>query len=259
MILALLGGLIIGLLLGMLGGGGAILAIPLLIYGFSFSATQATAASLTIVGIGALIGLSTQYAAGNVRLIAGISFGLLGIVGSFAGNKLSSNLNEALLLSSFAVLVLVVAITMILKVKNVKTPAQEGNSHQPKAVSVLLTATGVGFLTGFFGVGGGFAIVPALIFAMGFSMRTAAGTSLVVIAINSAVALAFKYSDLATVDWAIVTPIIGATIVGAFSGVLLAKKIKATSLQLGFAGFLIFISLYMAIQNFPTLLQNPWP
>nr|WP_249327504.1 TSUP family transporter [Corynebacterium glutamicum] len=76
MILALLGGLIIGLLLGMLGGGGAILAIPLLIYGFSFSATQATAASLIIAGLGALIGLISQYAAGHVRLKEGLSFGL---------------------------------------------------------------------------------------------------------------------------------------------------------------------------------------
>lgn len=249
MILALLGGLIIGLLLGMLGGGGAILAIPLLIYGFSFSATQATAASLIIIGLGALIGLISQYAAGHVRLKEGLSFGLLGLVGSFVGSHLASNIPDSLLLSGFAILTLVVALTMISKLRSTR----EYITRRPSILAIALSATGVGFLTGFFGVGGGFAIVPALIFALGFSIRQASATSLVVIAVNSAIAMGFRYSDLASIDWSVISPIIITTVLGAFSGVKLAKKVKASSLQLGFAGFLIFISIYMGFQNFPGL------
>lgn len=102
-------------------------------------------------------------------------------------------------------------------------------------------------------MGGGFAIVPALIFALGFSMRQASATSLVVIAVNSAIAMGFRYSDLASIDWSVISPIIITTVLGAFSGVKLAKKVKASSLQQGFAGFSIFISIYMGFQNFPDL------
>lgn len=260
MLIALAGGLVVGLLIGMLGGGGAILSIPLLVYALGFSAQQATASSLVIVGAGALTGIITQHKQKNVNLKKGTLFGLLGLLGSFVASKVVTGIDENLLLTLFAALLVLVALTMLLKMRQKKPSPHQAPRHlqdKPdyRVLPLLLTATGVGFLTGFFGVGGGFAIVPALILVLGFSMQTAIGTSLVVILINSLSALAFRAEDVTSVDWSIVGPFALASVGGSLAGSVLMHRIPRTVLQFIFALFLMGIAVFMGAQNIPSLIQ----
>ena len=198
-------GFLIGLSLGALGGGGSILAIPALVYGAGQPARAATTTSLLLVGIASIAGIGSHWRAGRVRVGTGIAFGVTGIGGSLAGSALNQRLDPDLLLVAFAGLILVAAWRMLTgcpTCTNVGEAAavQHGGRHpSPAAVSdridvravlvVLVAGTAVGFLTGLFGVGGGFVIVPALTLALKLPMPEAIGTSLLVIVINAAVAL----------------------------------------------------------------------
>ena len=260
MLIALAGGLVVGLLIGMLGGGGAILSIPLLVYALGFSAHEATASSLVIVGAGALTGIITQHRQGKIDLKRGGLFGVLGLAGSSVASKISTGIDENLLLTLFAALLALVALTMLLKIRQKKNNSPHAPRHlqdKPKyrIVPLLVTATGVGFLTGFFGVGGGFAIVPALTLVLGFSMQTAIGTSLVVILINSLSAIMFRIEDVMSADWSIVLPFALASITGSLVGSVLMRHIPRSVLQIIFALFLLVIAVFMGIQNIPSLTQ----
>ena len=260
MLIALAGGLAVGLLVGMLGGGGAILSIPLLVYALGFSAHEATASSLVIVGAGALTGIITQHRQRNVDLKKGALFGLLGLAGSYVASKISADIDGNLLLTLFAALLVLVALTMLLKVRKKKSDSYQRPGHlqdKPdyRILPLLLTATGIGFLTGFFGVGGGFAVVPALTLVLGFSMQTAIGTSLVVILINSLSAIVFRIEDVMSADWSIVTPFALASIGGSLVGSVLMRHIPRRVLQIIFALFLLVIAIFMGSQNIPSLIH----
>lgn len=249
MLLALAGGLTVGLLMGALGGGGAILAIPLLVYGFGFTPTQATLASLVVVGIGASTGVVTQ--ARSVDWRRGALFGALGLAGAYGGRVLAHGIDGQLLLLAFSVLLLVVASLMVRKARRGSVRASRADAtSRPAAlrqgVALVGAATGVGFLTGFFGVGGGFAIVPALTLLLGLSMATAVGTSLLVILINSLVALALGAGALPSLDWSALAPLLATTVVGTLAGTWGGRRVPQRSLQLAFAIFLYVVAAYMA-------------
>ena len=210
--IAVAAGLLIGVLLGALGGGGSILTVPVLVYLLHQEPHAATAGSLLIVGITAAAGMIAHRRAGRVRLAPGIAFGVLGVAGSYAGTRLSSSVPPGLLLSLFAGLMLAAAAAMLRRrgTAGRREPAAgsppvsvQASGRQPawrpggstvlrRVLKIIAAATGVGLLTGFFGVGGGFVIVPALVLVLGFDMPAAVGTSLLVIAINSAAALAAR-------------------------------------------------------------------
>lgn len=262
MIISIIAGLLVGLLVGGLGGGGAILTVPVLVFAFGQSAHEATTSSLVIVGLSAFIGLWPHQRQGNVQWGQGVLFGLIGIVGSFIGTQAARGISGPWLMTLFAALLVVVAVLMIRKaltsaqdVECEAHPLRDGAGHLDRtaAAKVAVTATGVGLLTGFFGVGGGFAIVPALILALGYCMPFAVGTSLVVIAINSVTAYALHASSGSSVDWSIVGPFALAAIVGALSGGNVMSRIPKKYLQLGFAAFLILVSLYTAYRSIPAL------
>lgn len=249
MLLALAGGLAVGLLMGALGGGGAILAIPLLVYGFGFAPTQATLASLVVVGIGASTGVVTQ--ARSVDWRRGALFGALGLAGAYGGRVLAHGIDGQLLLLAFSVLLLVVASLMVRAARMGSIRAQSADAaSRPSAfrqgLALVGAATGVGFLTGFFGVGGGFAIVPSLTLLLGLSMATAVGTSLLVILINSLVALALGAGALPSLDWSALAPLLAATVVGTLAGTWGGRRVPQRSLQLAFAIFLYVVAAYMA-------------
>jgi uncharacterized membrane protein YfcA len=175
LLLAVVVGALIGLSLGALGGGGSILAVPVLVYLLDQSASQATTGSLVVVGVTSLAGAVTAYRAGNVKLARGVTFGLVAIGGAAAGAKASSLVSEAVLLASFAALMLLVGGLMVLRQVRHVRGARTGGAHGarpalaypilslregfvcdcPRAVKVVVTATVVGLLTGFLGVGGG--------------------------------------------------------------------------------------------------------
>lgn len=261
MIIAVAGGLIIGMLVGALGGGGAILGVPLLVYGAGQDSQQATISSLVIVVSAALAGLVMQHRNGAVNYRTGLIFGVLGSVGALAGTLLNGKISEPLLLTCFSVLLVVVAVLTFLKARNSSSDAnpetadgdEAGHELKNRLPMLVVTATGVGFLTGLFGVGGGFVIVPALTIVLGVSMRVAVGTSLVVIAINSVVTMAFRYQELSTIEWGTLWPIVVLTVLGALGGAFINKRVSQSALQLGFAVLLCGVAVFIAVQNVPEL------
>ena len=256
-LLAVAAGLLIGASLGALGGGGSILTVPALVYLLGQSPHQATTASLVVVGTAAVVGAVVHARAGRVRLKAGATFGVLGIAGSYAGSRASAAVPASLLLAGFGLLMLAVAVMMILRRRGQAQRAQGaapagGPRH---AILVGAAATGVGLITGFFGVGGGFVVVPALILVLGFDMTTAAGTSLVVIAVNSAVALAARagHGGL-TLDWALIGVFTAAAVTGALAGGSLAGHANPQRLSAAFTVLVLAVAGYTLTRSLPGLL-----
>ena len=146
-------GLVIGVLLGSLGGDGSILTVPVLVYLLHQEPHAATAGSLLIVGITAAAGMIVHWRSGRVRLAPGIAFGVLGVAGSYVGTRLSSSVPPDLLLSLFAGLMLTAAAAMLRR-RRMAWPRPDGSTVMPRGLKIVAAATGVGLLTGFFGVGG---------------------------------------------------------------------------------------------------------
>jgi uncharacterized membrane protein YfcA len=250
-------GLLIGLSLGALGGGGSILTVPALVYLLGQSPHQATAASLLVVGLAAVAGAVAHARAGRARVKTGAVFGLLGVIGSYAGSLASAAVPGSLLLAGFGVLMLVVAATMIVRrrrVPGIPSPAHSARSGARHALVVAAAATGVGLVTGFFGVGGGFVVVPALVLALGFDMPTAAGTSLVVIALNSAAALAARAAHGAlSLDWALAATFTGAAVLGTLAGTGLAGRASPQRLSAAFTLLIVMVAGYTLARSVPGL------
>src|ERR1019366_9469453 len=172
-LLAVLAGLLVGLSLGALGGEGSILTVPAMVYLLGQSPHQATTASLLVVGIAAVVGAAAHGRAGRVRLRTGAIFGVLGIAGSYAGSRASGAVPTDVLLAGFGLLMLAVAAGMIARRRGqgpARPAAPTGGTRH--TILVAAAATGVGLITGFFGVGGGFVVVPALVLVLGFDMPT---------------------------------------------------------------------------------------
>lgn len=265
MIIALVAGIAVGLLVGGLGGGGAILTVPVLVYALGKDPHEATTSSLVIVGVSSLVGLVPHHRNGNVQWGQGLLFGVLGAGGAYVGTLASRGVNGNVLLAMFAALLVVVAALMVRKAlagqADVECRAQEllhrdarGHLDWAGLVKVVATASGVGLLTGFFGVGGGFAIVPALTLVLGYCMPYAVGTSLLVVAVNSASSYAFHSSSGSTIDWSIVGPFLAMAVLGALLGGRLMNRIPKRTLQLGFAAFLFVVALYTAWRSVPHLI-----
>lgn len=275
-VLALACGLVIGLVLGMLGGGGSILAVPALVYVLGQTAQDAVTASLVVIGISSAIGALSYHRDRHVRWGVGLVFGLVGIGASFAGTALNRSVEEPVLLGSFAAVMVVSAAAMIAKaLKDRRKSRVEGVAADPVggespgsttvatkpsrfrlvprvgarvALQVVATALLVGFLTGFLGVGGGFIVVPALVLILGYSMPVAAATSLLVIALNAGVSLAIHAGSSPQFDWAVIVPFTAATIAASLIGKRLASKVSGQALQMAFAAILLLTAAAMGAQ-----------
>lgn len=255
-------GLGVGLLLGALGGGGSILAVPALVLLLGMAPLEATAGSLIIVGLASAIGMLPAIRAGRVRVAQGVVFGLLGSGGAVVGALLSASVPDDVLMLAFAALMIVVAALMLARRWRAARARSTGEGPEPArppmvslrpfhcdcpAVGVLLTAaTGVGLLTGFFGVGGGFAIVPALVLALGLPMPVAIGTSLLVIAINSAVALGSRLSLDLALDWSVIALAAAAAVVGSLLGSRITARVRPDRLSLAFSVLLVAVAIATA-------------
>ena len=267
---AVVAGALIGLSLGALGGGGSVLAVPVLVYGLGQSAAQATTGSLLVVGVTSLAGAVSAYRSGNVLLTRGIVFGVVAIGGAAAGAKASGLVAEPVLLAAFAALLLVVAAVMAARQLRARRGQPEAQPESfadepivtfrpslacrcPRAVKVLVAATVVGLLTGFLGVGGGFLVVPALVLALGLPMAYAAGTSLVVITITSASALAVRAGAGIHPDWGLVTLITAVAVAGGWAGARLAARTDTSKLQAAFTILLVLVAGYTAWRALPAL------
>lgn len=269
--LALPIGLVIGLTLGALGGGGSILTVPVLVYLLGQDPGAATTGSLLIVGVTALAGMAVHYRAGRVNVAQGVVFGVLGIAGTYVGSRLSAVVAPAVLLAAFSVLMLVVAALMVVRRRaqlRAETAGEAGTGSPigpvlqlqpslvcdcPRVLKVVLAATAVGLLTGFFGVGGGFVVVPALVLALGFTMPVAVGTSLLVIAINSTSALLARMGQGVHLDWLLIGGFTLAAIAGSLLGGRLATRVRPQRLAAAFTILLVTVALYTAVRSFPQL------
>ena len=255
--IAIPAGLLIGLILGALGGGGSILTVPVLVYLLHQPPHAATAGSLLIVGITAAAGTIAHHRAGRVRLAPGVAFGVLGVAGSYAGARLSASIPPDLLLSLFAGLMLVAAAAMLRRrvpPRSMARPRPGGTAAAVRrSFKIIVAATGVGLLTGFFGVGGGFVIVPALVLALGFEMSAAAGTSLLVIAINSASALAARVGGDVHFAWPLLGVLTLAALAGTLAGSRAASRIDASRLTAAFTILLVAVAAYSLARSLPGL------
>lgn len=262
--LALLG-LAIGLVLGGLGGGGAILTVPALVFVAGQSAAQATTSSLVIVGAAAVSGVVSHVRAGTVVWRTGLFFGAAGIPAAWLGSHLSHAVDGSILLLGFSLLMVVAAVAMLrpMAVRRptaVPVPATVGAPApvEPPAVEragstqclrcgrwplVIGAGLGVGFLTGFFGVGGGFVIVPALVLVLGLPMPLAVGTSLVIVVINSGTALLARGAT-AEFEWSVIIPFAVAAMLGAVLGRRVADRLPAEQLRGAFAVLLLLVATY---------------
>jgi uncharacterized membrane protein YfcA len=247
-------GLLIGFSLGALGSGGSILAVPALVYAAGQSPQEATAASLLLVGTAALSGLPKHLRAGRVRTLTGVVFGLTGIGGSLAGTALNRRIDPNLLLLAFSGLILVAAWRMVTACPTCtrvgearELAADEQPAHRAldagRVLLLLAAGSAVGFLTGLFGVGGGFVIVPILTLLLGFAMPEAIGTSLLVVAINSVVALLARLGT-AHIDWQLAAAFTVTAVIGAQIGGHVADRLDPERTLRLFAAALVLLALY---------------
>jgi uncharacterized protein len=254
-------GFLIGMALSALGGGGSILAVPALVYAAGQSPSHATTTSLVIVAVTATIGIVPHWRAGRVRFGAGTIFGFAGIGGSLLGSHWNRAADPDVLLLAFSALMLIAAYGMTRRVKNspessplrsvgaavAQVPASSFRIEPMTIVNVVVSGTIVGLLTGFFGVGGGFVIVPALVLALGFTMPEAVGTSLLVITINSAVALTTRL-QAGAIEWGTIIPFAITSLLGVIVGSRLASTRDSCSLQRWFIALLVVVAGYTAVR-----------
>jgi uncharacterized protein len=245
-------GLAIGLALGALGGWGSVLAVPVLVHLAGQSPSAATATSLVAVGIGAAVGTVGHARAGRVRWAAAAAFVATGVTGAWAGTALNHRLDGDVLLVGFSLLVLVAAHRMLTACPSCTREGEDdaltAETAEPlrtggrrTSARIVVAGSAVGFLTGLFGVGGGFVIVPALTLGLGLPLPTAIGTSLTAVAGNAVVALGFR--GLGAVDWHIAGPFALTVLAGTAAGSLLAGRIPARRALHGFAVLLVAVAL----------------
>jgi uncharacterized membrane protein YfcA len=240
--------LLIGLSLGLLGGGGSILTVPVLVYVLGFAAKPAIAMSLPVVGITSLIGAALHWRLGNVRVPTALLFGILAMAGAFAGAKLAVFLSGAVQLVILAVVMLAAAGSMLRGRGHGSPEAEHVPSTPPRLGMIIPVAVGVGVLTGLVGIGGGFLVVPALVLLGRVPMREAVGTSLLVIAMNSASGFA-GYLGTVELDWGFLTEFTGAAVAGALAGTVLAAHVPQAALKRAFGVFLLAMGGFVLFRN----------
>lgn len=245
---------LIGVSLGLLGGGGSILAVPLLVYVADMPAKEAIATSLLVVGATSAVGVIPHARANRVRWRTGLIFGFAGMTGAYAGGRLAEFIPAAFLLTGFAVMMLATAIAMI---RGRRSAEGKPVPHELPVLHVILDGVVVGLVTGLVGAGGGFLVVPALALLGGLPMPVAVGTSLVVIAMKSFAGLA-GYLSSVSINWGLAAAITAAAIIGSFAGGRLAGKIPADILRKAFGWFVVVMGVFVLGQQLPEELRtNP--
>ena len=260
-LIAIFAGAATGIVLGLLGSGGSIIAVPALLYLLHVEPKQAIAMSLGIVAITATISAWDNWRRGNVDVRVAAVFGLFGVVGTFGGTRLGVHTPVALQLGLFALVMLAAAWRMLKTKKQlVLQTAQlagaggpsidiaESENLKAHLAQIALLGIGVGALTGLVGVGGGFLIVPALVLLSGIPMKTAIGTSLAIVAANSSTGFA-GYIGAVPVDWTMMASFAAVTVTGSFAGTRLAHRFSQETLKRSFGVFLIFVATYILIKS----------
>ena len=233
---------LIGISLGLLGGGGAILTVPVLVYVLGVGVKQAVPMSLVVVGLSSLYGMLRHLKVKNVSLRSVALFAPAAVLGSVLGSVLAFRVSGRVQLSILAIVLLVAAIQML-------RHAEADAPHAPKPPAMLAAiGGGVGVLTGLVGVGGGFLYVPALSLLGGLGMKKAVGTSLALITLSCAAGVA-GYLGRVSIDWLVVGRFSALAFVGVAIGTALVPRVSQSALRRGFAGLLLLMGLVVLIRR----------
>jgi uncharacterized membrane protein YfcA len=261
-IFGLLASVIIGISLGLIGGGGSILTVPVLVYLFNVDPILATAYSLFIVGLSSLVGAFPKYKLGLIDLKTAVVFGIPSIIAVFLTRKVLVPAIPATLLEIagvlvtkalammllFAVLMVAASVSMIRDKKK-----DEQVTDEPRVFNypmILLEGSVVGVLTGLVGAGGGFLIIPALVLLSKLPMKQAVGTSLLIIGAKSLIGFTGDVMEnFAQMNWTLLSLVTALAIVGIFVGNQLSKKIDGAPLKKGFGWFVLVMGVYIIIKE----------
>ena len=261
-IFAILAGLATGMVLGLFGSGGSIIALPALMYLLHVEPKSAIAMSLGVVGVTATLSAVDHWRRGNVELRVALVFGVFGVAGTFAGARLGLLTPIVIQLGLFALVMYAAAWRMLKPAKLVVPAAGElvsigsgsaalSGCHaffSPCITRIALHGIGVGVLTGLVGVGGGFLIVPALVLLSGIPMKQAVGTSLAIVAAKSYAGF-LGYMGGVPIDYALMGAFTAVTVIGSFVGTRLAGRISQAGLKKAFAWFLVAVATYILIKS----------
>lgn len=249
--------LAIGLVLGLLGGGGSILAIPILVYLFEVEPVRASAYSLFIVGITSAAGAYSKHREGLVNVRTGLAFGLPSIVSIFITRKwvvpaipdVVLQVGDFLLTKRFLLLGLFAILMVLAAIPMIRTRTERQPSGREKGtLPMIAQGAGIGFITGLVGAGGGFLIIPGLIFLTGLPFKTAAGTSLLIITLNSLVGFLGDILNY-SMEWAFLVSITGLSIVGMVIGSRISRQHKPVHLNRAFGWFVLIIGVYILLKE----------
>lgn len=266
--LSLVFGAVVGLSLGLTGGGGAIFAVPLLVYGLAIPTREAVAISLTAVGTTAFVGFVHRWRLGQVEVRTGLLFASAGMVGAPLGTWLASLLSDLVLLLAFAGLMVLVAVRLWRSASHAVTRIELCPAAEPEAgptcrrtpegeliltsrCTMLLLLAGVltGVLSGLFGVGGGFVIVPALVLFSGMSMHRAIGTSLMVIALVSVSGIASQLGAGREIPIVVTGLFVAGGIGGLFAGQRIGRRLSGPRLQKIFVVAMLAVAAFVVARN----------
>ncbi|MBB6347356.1 hypothetical protein FHU36_003901 [Nonomuraea muscovyensis] len=253
--LTLAAAVVVGMTLGLFGGGGSILTVPVLVYLAGVPTKAAIAMSLFVVAVTSAVSAVGHARAGRIRWRTGLIFGAAGMAGAYGGGLIGPYLPEALLMAAFAGMMLATAVAMI---RDRTTPRARPAHRDLPVLHVIAEGVVVGLVTGLVGAGGGFLVVPALVLLGGLPMGVAVGTSLVVIAMKSLAGLA-GYLHSVTIDWSLALPVTAAAVVGGLIGGGFAGRINADRLRKAFGWFVLAMGAFVLVQQAPpALLHSAW-
>ena len=242
--LAILLGSVMGTALGLVGTGGAILAVPALVYLFNYPPLEATTASLVIVIAAAIVSARARAKAGQIDYKKAFILWSIGIVGNAIGAIASKSASDFVLLAGISLIILGASISMWIRSFQGEIKAKE---RHPIVLPIM--GTTIGFIAGFFGVGGAFLVVPTLILAFGVSAHIAAGTGLIVMLLNSSTALLVRYDMWSKVNWGTPLIVLLSAVVVAWFMSEKGTRLKSKSLERGFAGLLLAVGLFTFIET----------
>ena len=251
---------VIGISLGLIGGGGSILTVPILVYVFGLGAEISTSYSLFIVGLTALAGSANYYRNGLVNLKAAAIFSVPSLIAVFLTRKFImpaipdivftvgsfQYTKPMFIMTVFAALMIAASVSMI---KKTKAPDMKKLKPGHHYALIFLEGAVVGVLTGFVGAGGGFLIIPALVLLAGLPMKEAVGTSLLIIAVKSLIGFTGDISAGVSINWMFLLAVSLFTVVGIYVGRTLAKKIHGDKLKPAFGWFVLVMGIYIMIRE----------
>ncbi|GAC1657386.1 MAG: sulfite exporter TauE/SafE family protein [Gemmatimonadaceae bacterium] len=241
---------LIGLSLGLMGGGGSILTVPIFVYVLGFDPKRSIAMSLPVVGATSLIGALGHWKAGNVNMKTATLFGVIAMVGAYVGARLAFLFTGAMQLALLAIVMLMAAGSMLRSARRDRSGSERPLAGESPVVLGLLipVAIGVGLLTGLVGIGGGFLVVPALVVLGRVPMKHAVGTSLLVIAMNSVSGFA-GYLGRVEVPWDFMAAFTAVAAVGILAGTYLVRFVSQGALKRAFAVFLLLMGGFILYKN----------